>query len=265
MQQRKVALLGYGAIGQEIIKSCRLLPLGPQISTVVVRASACKETARDLGSDIQVSTELPSDVNLLIECAGHEAVKTTVLDALRSGVESAIVSSGALSDAILAQDLEQAAIKGRTRLHILSGAIGGIDALSAAQRVGLDSVVYVGRKPPHAWKGTDAERLLDLTALNEPATFFSGSARLAAATFPKNANVAATVSLAGIGFDRTQVRLIADPNITENTHEFHAKGVFGEIQIRMSIKPLALNPKTSALTVWSAVRFLQSTGLGLII
>ena len=258
-------MLGYGAIGQEIIKSCRLLPLGPQISTVVVRASARKETARDLGSDIQVSTELPSDVNLLIECAGHEAVKTTVLDALRSGVESAIVSSGALSDAILAQDLEQAAIKGRTRLHILSGAIGGIDALSAAQRVGLDSVVYVGRKPPHAWKGTDAERLLDLTSLNEPATFFSGSARLAAATFPKNANVAATVSLAGIGFDRTQVRLIADPNITENTHEFHAKGVFGEIQIRMSIKPLALNPKTSALTVWSAVRFLQSTGLGLII
>jgi len=212
VQQRKVALLGYGAIGQEIIKSCRLLPLGPQISTVVVRASACRETARNLGSDIQVFSELPSDVNLLIECAGH----------------------------------------------------GGIDALSAAQRVGLESVVYVGRKPPHAWKGTDAERLLNLTALNEPATFFSGSARLAAATFPKNANVAATVSLAGIGFDRTQVRLIADPNITENTHEFHAKGVFGEIQIRMSIKPLALNPKTSALTVWSAVRFLQSTGLGFI-
>ena len=97
MQQRKVALLGYGAIGQEIIKSCRLLPFGPQISTVVVRASACKETARDLGSDIQVSTELPSDVNLLIECAGHEAVKTTVLDALRSGVESAIVTLPLLS------------------------------------------------------------------------------------------------------------------------------------------------------------------------
>lgn len=265
MQQQKVALLGYGAIGQEIIKSCRLMPLGPQIDTVIVRRAACQETAHALGSGIRVCSELPTDINLLIECAGHEAVKTTVLDALRSGVESAIVSSGALHDAQLAQDLEQAAIEGRTRLHVLSGAIGGIDALAAAQRLGLDSVVYRGRKPPNAWKGTAAENSIDLTTLHGPVTFFSGSARLAVATFPKNANVAATVSLAGIGFDRTQVQLIADPDMTENTHEFHAKGVFGEMQIRMSIKPLANNPKTSALTVWSAIRFLQSKSLGLII
>ncbi len=264
MQQRKIALLGYGAIGQEIIKSCRLTPLGPQIDAVIVRPAACNETAHELGLGIDVLSELPADTNILLECAGHEAVKTIVLGALRSGVESAIVSTGALSDAGLAQDLEDAAIEGQTRLHILSGAIGGIDALAAAQRAGLDSVVYVGRKPPKAWKGTDAERLIDLSALHEPTTFFSGSARLAAAMFPKNANVAATVSLAGIGFDRTQVRLIADPDITENTHEFHAKGLFGEIQVRMSIKPLAHNPKTSALTVWSAVRFLQSRSVGLI-
>lgn len=241
------------------------MPFGPQINTVIVKPAACKETAHELGSGIDVLSKLPKDTNILLECAGHEAVKTVVLDALRSGVESAIVSTGALSDAGLAQDLEYAAIEGQTRLHILSGAIGGIDALSAAQRAGLESVVYVGRKPPKAWRGTDAERLIDLSALHEPTTFFSGSARLAAATFPKNANVAATVSLAGIGFDRTQVRLIADPDIADNTHEFHAKGLFGEIQVRMAIKPLAHNPKTSALTVWSAVRFLQSRSFGLII
>ena len=265
MQKRKVALLGYGAIGQEVVKACRRLPLGPQIDTVLVRPAALQETARVLGSDIQVCAELPADTDLLLECAGHEAVRTTVLNALRSGVECAIVSSGALSDASLAQALEQAAIEGRTRLHILSGAIGGIDALSAAQRAGLDSVVYVGRKPPYAWKGTDAERQVNLMALHAPATFFSGNARQAAAAFPKNANVAATVSLAGIGFDRTQVRLIADPGIADNMHEIHAKGAFGEIQVRLSIQPLAHNPKTSALTVWSAVRFLQSTGLGWVI
>jgi aspartate dehydrogenase len=71
---------------------------------------------------------------------------------LRPGVESTIVSSGALYDPLLVQDLEQAAIEGRTHLHILSGAIGGIDALAAAQRFSLDSVVYIGRKPLNAWK-----------------------------------------------------------------------------------------------------------------
>ena len=263
MQAQKVALLGYGAIGQEIIQACRRMPAGPQIHAVMVRPAAVEETARVLGPGIQVCSELPPDTTLLLECAGHEAVKTTVLKALRSGIESAIVSSGALSDASLALNLDQAAIEGRTRLHILSGAIGGIDALSAAASAGLDSVVYMGRKPPLAWKGTDAEKLLNLNDLREPTTFFTGSARLAASAFPKNANVAATVSLAGIGFDRTQVQLIADPGITENMHEFHAKGVFGEMQVRLSIKPLAHNPKTSALTVWSVVRFLQSTGLGL--
>jgi len=262
VQHPKIALLGNGAIGREIIQASRRLPLGPPIDTVVVRPAACRDTARALGPDIRVCAELPADINLLLECAGHEAVQTTVLHALRSGVECAIVSSGALSDAHLAQDLEQAASEGRTRLHILSGAIGGIDALSAARRAGLDSVLYVGRKPPLAWKGTAAEQQLNLAALDEPTTFFSGSARLAAAAFPKNANVAATVSLAGMGFDRTQVQLIADPGITENMHEFHAKGVFGEIRVCMSMKPLAHNPKTSAMTVWSAIRFLQSTGLG---
>lgn len=265
MHTREVTLLGHGAIGQEIIQACRRMPAGPQIQAVMVRPAAVEETARVLGSGIQVCSELPATTSLLVECAGHEAVKTTVLKALRSGIESAIVSSGALSDASLALDLEQAAIEGRTRLHILSGAIGGIDALSAAARAGLDSVVYVGRKPPQAWMGTDAEQRVNLSDLHEPTTFFTGSARLAAAAFPKNANVTATVSLAGIGFDRTQVQLIADPGMTGNVHEFHARGVFGEMQIRLAIQPLAHNPKTSALTVWSVLRFLQSTGQGLLI
>lgn len=263
MQKQSIALLGYGAIGQEILRACQGFPVGPQISTVIVRPSCLDEVSRMLGPHIRVSAELPADTTLLLECAGHEAVKAFVPDALRSGIETAIVSSGALSDFSLAEELEQAAISGQTRLHILSGAIGGIDALTAARRAGLDSVIYTGRKPAQAWRGTDAEQLVNLSDLSAPVTFFSGNARLAAAKFPKNANVAATVSLAGLGFDRTQVRLVADPGITENMHEFQASGDFGEIHIRLSIKPLAHNPKTSALTVWSAVRFLQSTTCGL--
>ena len=251
-----LTLLGYGAIGRALHARLADLPQ-VQLRHVVVRSSRVAELAAQLGPQVAVLDAVPPDAQLVLECAGHSALTEQVLPALARGIECAVLSVGALSAPGLPEALEDAARAGRTQLHLLPGAMAGIDALSAARLAGLEEVRYTGRKPPAGWRGTPAEDLLDLAALREPTEFLHASAREAARLYPKNANVAATLSLAGLGLDRPQVRLIADPTVSENIHEVHARGAFGELHLRLQGRPLPENPKTSALTVLSALRFVH--------
>ncbi len=258
-----LTLIGFGAIGRSVFARVAGLS-GLRIVQVVVSPARVAQVQADLGVGVAVGDRLtvpvplPGVDTLVLECAGHSALKTHVLQALESGLECGVLSVGALSEPGLPELLADAARRGRTQVHLLAGAIGGIDAIAAARLAGLTDVTYTGRKPPSGWRGTPAEQVVALESIAQPAIILEASAREAARLYPKNANVAATVSLAGLGLDATRVRLIADPTVSENIHEIHAVGAFGEMRIEMRGKPLADNPKTSALTVLSALRFLHN-------
>ncbi len=254
-----ILLIGYGAIGQYVYKALDDCTHS-RVSAILCRPGRQNEVHRVMGEPlvcIDKPAEMAESIDLVVECAGHAAMSQHLPALLALGKDVISVSSGALADADLEQRLLQAARSGGCQLKLLSGAIGSLDALSAASVGGLHAVTYRGRKPPAGWRGSAAEQQIDLDALASSALFFEGTAREAALAYPKNANVAASVALAGIGLDNTRVELIADPDITANRHEVEASGSFGRLQFAIEGNALPGNPRSSALTAMSIVREIE--------
>lgn len=250
----KIGIIGEGAIGKYVHDHVR--DRGHDVRAILLRPERLQNrTSERHGVDYVSSVDdLPDDIDHMIDCAGHSALQSYGRDILLRGVDLTTVSIGALADEDLYRHLEKAAIEGNARLHLASGAIGALDCLRAARVGKLHNVTYVGRKPPKGWKGSPAETRLDLDNLgSEAAVHFDGTARNAATEYPKNANVAAAVALAGLGFDDTQVKLIADPNIAENIHEIQATGEFGRFSFEIRGHSLPDNPRSSALAAMSVV------------
>ncbi|RXE46698.1 aspartate dehydrogenase [Chromohalobacter israelensis] len=254
MTAKTVMMIGYGAMGRAVHE---LLPSGMTLRWVVVPESSVAETVARLGQDVEVMTSVDTcreRPDLVVECAGQAGLAEHGGAVLARGWSLAVVSVGALADDALYGRLHDAARRSGGKLHVLAGAVAGMDGLAAAREGGLESVTYEARKAPASWRGSHAEELVDLDAVAQPTVFFEGSAGDAARRFPANANVAATVALAGLGMENTTVRLTVDPDTTRNTHRIHARGHFGEFEIELSGYPLASNPKTSTLAALSVVR-----------
>jgi aspartate dehydrogenase len=254
----RIGIIGAGAIGSYVRD--KAIEHGHVIQALLLRPENLEQRAAELHGTLCVSAvaDLPDDIEHMIDCAGHEALLAHGPDILRGGTDLTTVSLGALADNEVLRRLQQAASDGGATLHLVSGAIGALDCLRAARIGGLHSVTYIGRKPPRSWRGSPAEDKLDLDNLTAGAeTHFDGSARIAASEYPKNANVAAAVALAGIGFDDTRVKLIADPGVTENIHEVQATGEFGSFSFEIRGHSLPGNPRSSALAAMSVISKLE--------
>jgi aspartate dehydrogenase len=180
-------------------------------------------------------------------------VRSHAAAVLAAGCDILLSSVGALADEAVLTALTDAARRADTQLFVCSGALVGIDALAAARHVGLAQVRYERRAPPATWvrSGAIGPEKADAAEAFE---VFSGTAREAALRFPKNANVAATLALAGVGFDATRVVLIADPAHSGNTHTIHAEGAFGTFRTEISARTLSATSTSSRIVAGSLAR-----------
>ena len=252
----RVAFVGWGAMAQEAF---RLLGDAP-IEVVAVAVRPGSERPRGLPPEASMITrtdELALTMpDVVAEAAGYESVGPWGRATLGVGADFVVSSVAAFADGALLEELQAMAVDHGAQIQIQPGALGGVEALAAASAMGIETVEHRITKPPSAWRGTPAEERCDLEDLDEPEAFFIGTAADAASRFPKNANVAMTTALAGIGPERTQIKLIADPMATENRHEITAVGAFGKLDFSVSSYPLSDNPKTSAMAALNLARCL---------
>ncbi|GKY89386.1 aspartate dehydrogenase [Sinisalibacter aestuarii] len=261
-----LGLIGYGNIAATLM-GFLAAPGAPAVTRVTLlvrpgRAEAARAALADHPAETSVVEEAAALVaagpDLVVEAAGHSGVRDFVPACLEAGRDVVVVSVGALADDELHARLDAAARAGGARVILPAGAVGGIDLVSALSASGEVALTYRGTKPPAAWAGTPADEMLDLAGLCEPATFFTGSAREAAARFPKNANVAATLALAGPGLDATRVELVADPAAPGNLHGYELSSPAARLRVEIENLPSAGNAKTSVATIYSVLREIRN-------
>jgi aspartate dehydrogenase len=259
-----VALAGFGAIGGAV---GRRLDLGlPGLRLVAVSArDVAKAEARlaEFARPVPVLglAALAEHADVVVECAPAAVFRAAAEPAIRAGRIFMPVSVGQLLEHA---DLVELAAQTGARIIVPTGALLGLDALRAAAEGEIESVTIITRKPPRGLVGAPylVQHGIELEGLSAPRKVFEGSAREGARGFPANVNVAAALSLAGIGPDRTRLEIWADPDLERNTHRIVVEADSARLEMQIENVPSADNPRTgkiTALSVIAALRALNAT------
>ena len=255
----RIGILGCGFIGTTIagavqdMNGVELIPLYDADYDPTIDLASKIKKAKTFSPDELEGFIDASD--MVVEAASQEAVVSIIPRVISRGKDAMILSVGALVDDELWDGLKRGARENGCKILVPSGAIAGIDGISSASMADIEHITLTVRKPPSGLSLPPSLKHLssDLKGAREPVTLFEGSAREAVEFFPKNVNVAATVAIAGIGFDRTLVRILADPSVTRNQHQIEVRGRFGEMKIQMLNQPSTTNPRTSYMAPLSAI------------
>ncbi len=261
----RIGVLGFGAIGRRVVEAIAsgAIPNAVCPAVLVRRTRPQSAVPPLLTADPARFFQTPYDV--VLECAGHQAVRDHGAAALEHGADLMVTSVGAFADeALLRRTLQAAEAHGR-RVHIPSAGVGALDILTAAAQGGLDEVTMTVTKDATSWLGTAAEQEYDLRALRAPVVLYDGPVREGARRYPQNVNIAAAVALAGLGFDRTRLRILADPAAVPHIVEIQARGQFGSFSFREEIVPSAENQKTGRLVAMAVVKALRQWTATLVI
>jgi aspartate dehydrogenase len=258
----RVAIGGLGAIGRALAKSLNDGMPGFALTCAGTgdrtKAQAWLD-AQHIACPLVALEDFPKYADIAIECAPASALERICRPMLEAGKQVMVLSAGAL---LTHPDLTDLAKKNGGRILVPTGALLGLDAVSAAAEGKIHSVRMITRKPPLGLKGAPylEQHAISLDGLTQAKRVFSGSAREAAAGFPANVNVAAALSLAGIGPDRTVIEIWADPSVTRNCHTIEVEADSARFSLSIENVP-SDNPKTGkivALSVLAALRKLSA-------
>lgn len=257
----RVGVFGLGTIGRQI---CLAIEAG------IAGISLAGGTGRDrpkaeaflagLASKppFLPTEELIQASGLVIESATQAALQELAPKVLGAGKDLMVLSCGGL---LGRSDWVELAEKNRCRILVPSGAIAGLDGVKGARVGAIESVSMESRKPPRGWAGARyiVENGIDLGSITAETLLFEGPAIEACKAFPANVNVLAALSLAGIGPERTTIKIFAVPGLTRNTHRITVEGEFGRLQIQVENVP-SENPRTGRLSYLSAIALLRDLG-----
>ena len=261
----RVGIIGGGTIARLVLEHAGRGALhDASVVAILGRSTASrgKALAEAYGAAFVTTLEalIAQHPEVVVEAASHDAVRAHAATILERGIALIVLSGGAFCDDALREALESAARRSGALLYVPSGGIGGLDALKAACLAGVETVTIAVTKPPAAWKGIPyVEKLeVDLDALREPFVLFEGSAREGVPHFPANVNIAAVLALSGIGFERTRLKVVADPALKYNTHFIEVRGASGHLSVKLENVPAPDNPKTAWLACYSALAALAA-------